>query len=77
MAKKKVLFHQDNASQVIGNDGKTDGFGLRNAPHPAYSPDLAPSDFWLFCRSQKDALAKEIWRLWTNCISVVENYIVE
>jgi hypothetical protein len=22
---------------------------MRRAPHPAYSPDLAPSDFYLFC----------------------------
>lgn len=53
MAKKKVLFHQDNASQVFGNNGKTEGFGLRNAPHPAYSPDLALSDFWLFTDLKK------------------------
>jgi hypothetical protein len=22
--------------------------GLRRAPHPAYSPDLSPCDFWAF-----------------------------
>jgi hypothetical protein len=27
--------------------------GLRLAPHPPYSSDLAPSDFFLFCYAKK------------------------
>ena len=24
--------------------------GIKTVPHPPYSPDLAPCDFWLFCK---------------------------
>ena len=24
--------------------------GIKTVPHPSYSPDLAPYDFWLFCK---------------------------
>ena len=44
--------------------------GIETVPHPPYSPDLAPCDFWLFpklggCRYEtieemKEALAKVI-----------------
>ncbi len=28
--------------------------GWTRLPHPAYSPDLAPSDFWLFHRLKRN-----------------------
>ena len=44
--------------------------GIKTVPHPPYSPDLAPSDFWLFpklrgCRYEtieemKEAVTKVI-----------------
>ena len=44
--------------------------GIKTVPHPAYSPDLAPCDFWLFpklwgCRYEtieemKEAVTKVI-----------------
>ena len=44
--------------------------GIKTVPHPPYSPDLAPCDFWLFpklrgCRHEtieamKDAMTKVI-----------------
>ena len=44
--------------------------GIKTVPHPSYSPDLAPSDFWLFpklrvCRYEtiedmKEAVTKVI-----------------
>ena len=44
--------------------------GIKTVPHPAYSPDLAPCDFWLFpkltgCRYEtikemKAAVTKDI-----------------
>ena len=47
--------------------------GIKAVPHPSYSPDLAPCDFWLFpklrgCRYEtikemKEAVAKIIDRL--------------
>lgn len=49
---KGVLFHQDNApahkSRVAMAAIKDAGFELME--HPPYSPDLAPSDFYLFPR---------------------------
>lgn len=49
---KVVLFHQDNApahkSRVAMAAIKDAGFELME--HPPYSPDLAPSDFYLFPR---------------------------
>jgi hypothetical protein len=27
---------------------KYDEYGIKRRPHPSYSPDLAPCDFWLF-----------------------------
>ena len=24
--------------------------GIKTVPHPPYRPDLAPCDFWLFCK---------------------------
>ena len=49
MKKNKVLFHQDNAlSHVNCNNGKTTWIALQIAPHPPYSPDLTPNNYWLF-----------------------------
>ena len=38
--------------------------GIKTVPHPPYSPDLAPSDFWLFpklrgCRYETTEEMKE------------------
>ena len=50
MKKKKVLFHQDNASchKSIAMKAKLHGLHFELLPYPPYSPDLAPSDYWLF-----------------------------
>ena len=43
-------FHQDNApvhNSILVTDYLTQ-MGIRTVPHPPYSPDLAPCDFWLF-----------------------------
>ncbi|KAA6386828.1 MAG: hypothetical protein EZS28_017645 [Streblomastix strix] len=47
---REVLLHIDN-SPVHNNRmsrGYVKEFNLYRIEHPAYSPDLAPSDFWLF-----------------------------
>ena len=43
---------QDNAP-VLNSIFVTDyltKIGIKTVPHPPYSPDLAPSDFWLFSK---------------------------
>ena len=45
-------FHQDNApvhNSILVIDYLTK-MGIKTAPHPPYSPDLAPCDFWLFLK---------------------------
>lgn len=50
LAKKKVLFHHDNApahsSRIVA--AKLHELHYELLPHPPYSPDLAPCDFFLF-----------------------------
>ncbi|KAL7724275.1 hypothetical protein ACLKA6_013699 [Drosophila palustris] len=50
LQKKKVLFHQDNAPchKSMKTMAKLHELGFGLLPHPPYSPDLAPSDFFLF-----------------------------
>ena len=43
-------FHQDNApvhNSILVTDYLTK-MGIKTVPHPLFSPDLVPSDFWLF-----------------------------
>lgn len=55
LAKKKVLFHQDNApahtSRVVA--AKLHDLRFEVVPHAPYSPDLAPSDYFLFPNLKK------------------------
>lgn len=50
LKKKKVLFHQDNAPchKSMKTMAKLHELGYELLPHPPYTPDLAPSDFFLF-----------------------------
>ena len=50
MKKKKVLFHQDNAPchKSITTMAKLHELYFELLPHPPYSPDLTPSNYWLF-----------------------------
>jgi [histone H3]-lysine36 N-dimethyltransferase SETMAR len=52
---KKVLFHQDNAlcHKSIETTAKLHRLGYELLPHPSYSPDLAPSDLFLFADLKK------------------------
>ena len=53
---KGVLLQQDNARvhtcKVAMDAVERNGYEL--TPHPTYSPDLAPSDFFLFPNLKKD-----------------------
>ena len=50
MKKKKVLLHQDNAPchKSLATMAKLNELSFELLPHPPYSPDLAPSDYYLF-----------------------------
>ena len=59
-------FHQDNApvnNSIFVTDYLTK-MGIKTVPHPPYSPDVAPCDFWLFpklrgCRYERIGEIKE------------------
>ena len=50
MKKKAVLFHQNNAPchKLIATVAKLHELHFELLLHPLYSPDLAPSYYWLF-----------------------------
>ena len=50
MKMKKVLLHEDNAPchKSMKTMVKLNELSFELLPHPAYFPDLAPSDYWLF-----------------------------
>ena len=43
----EIIIHMDNARPHLIQEW-LDSNGLQRLPHPPYSPDLAPSDFFLF-----------------------------
>ena len=52
--RKGVIFHQDNARPLTSlvTSKKLLDLGWEVMLHPPYSPDLAPSDYHLFCLLQ-------------------------
>lgn len=50
LKKKKIIFHQDNAPahKSVRTMAKFQELHYELLEHPPYSPDLAPSDFYLF-----------------------------
>ena len=49
--RQRVLFQRDNAkphTSIITKEKIEELWGIEYLPHPAYSPDLAPSDYYLF-----------------------------
>ena len=63
MKKKKVLFHQDNAPchKSLPNMAKLNESSLELLPHPPYSTDLAPSDYYLFADLKKMLRGKRFY----------------
>ena len=61
MTKKTILFHQDNAPchKSIKTMAKLHELHFELLPHPPYSPDLAPSDYWLFADLKKKLAGKK------------------
>ena len=62
-------FRQDNApvhNSILVTDYLTK-MGIKTVPHPPYSPDLTPCDFWLFLSSEAVVMRqlrrwKRLWR---------------
>ena len=53
LKQKKIFFHDVNAPSHTSNvaQPKKHKLGFKSLPHPPYSPDLAPSDYYLFILS--------------------------
>ncbi|GFY16504.1 mariner Mos1 transposase [Trichonephila clavipes] len=77
LQKKKILFHQDNASSGTSVVAmvKSTNYGLSYL-HPPYSPDLATSDFLLFPHL-KIALGGQRVSSNEEAIPFVNNYFAE
>ena len=75
MKKKKVLFHQDNAlcHKPLRTMAKIHDLGFELLPHPPYSPDLAPSDFFLFS-DLKSVLAEKKFGCNEEVVAETEAY---
>ena len=58
---EKILFHQDNAlgHKSIVTMAKSHELGFELLPHPPYSPNLAPSDYYLFADLKKMLAGKK------------------
>ena len=76
--KKKILFHQDNASSHTPAVpmAKIHELRLELLDHPPYSPDLAPSDFFLFPHI-RIALGGQRFSSNEEAITFVNNYFAE
>ena len=61
MAKKNILFRQDNAPRhkSIKTMAKLHKLHYELLPLPPYSPDLTPSDYWLFADLKKMLAGKK------------------
>ena len=72
--RKKIIFHQNNAPahKSVLAMGKLGGLHYELLEHPPYSPDLAPSDFYLFPK-----LAGQRFSLNQEAIAAVEGYFAD
>lgn len=78
LAKKKVLYHQDNAPShtSLKAMAKLDQLRFQLVAHPPYSPDLAPSDYYLFPNLKRWLQGKR-FRSNEEVISEVEAYFAD
>lgn len=78
LAKKKILFHHDNApahtSAVV--TVKLSELRYEILPHPPYSPDLAPCDFFLFPNLKK-SLTGQKFESNEDVITATEAYFTD
>ena len=63
LGSKGILLHQDNARvhtcKIAMDAVEQNGYEL--IPHPTYSRDLAPSDYFLFPNFKKDICVRHFW----------------
>ena len=78
LQRKKILFHQDNTTSHTSAVAMTKINELRFdlLDHPPYSPDLVPSDLFLFPHP-KIVLGGQRFSPNEEAINFVNNYIVE
>lgn len=72
--RKGVVFHHNNArphTSLIACQ-KLLELGWDVLPHPAYLPDLAPSDFYLFCSIQNS-----LWGITFNSDEGINHYLIQ
>jgi [histone H3]-lysine36 N-dimethyltransferase SETMAR len=73
----RMILHHDNARPHVALETKTflEAKKVKTLPHPPYSPDLAPCDFWLFktikaqLRGQIFATKQELLSAWQKAIN--------
>ena len=72
---EKMLFHQNKTlcHKLIAKIAKLHESHFELLPHPPYSPDLAPSNYWLFA-DLKRMLLKKRFRSNEEAISETEAY---
>ena len=78
LAKRKVLFHHDNApahTSALATAILVE-LGYELLPHPPYSPDLAPCDFFLFPNLKK-SLAGQKFQSNEEVIAATEAYFAD
>jgi histone-lysine N-methyltransferase SETMAR len=73
---KKILLHHDNARPHTSamTTAAVRRLGFQVLPHPAYSPDLAPSDYWLF-GPMKNALRGKRYANLAGLASAVSQWV--
>ena len=73
---KGILLQQDNARvhtcKIAMDTVERNGYEL--IPHPAYSPDLAPSDYFLFSNLKKDICGRHFWSN-EEVVAAVEEWV--
>lgn len=73
MLSRKVLLHQDNA-HILRNDGSNQWLWIWIISTPPYSPDLAPSDFYVFPNLKKHLGGQKFSSLEEIDVTVNENF---
>jgi histone-lysine N-methyltransferase SETMAR len=78
LQKKKIIFHHDNAPthKSVLAMGKLRDLRYELLEHPPYSPDLAPSNFYLFPKL-KLFLAGQRFSSNQKAIAAVEGYFAD